>query len=103
MRFSQRMNLFKPSATLALNDRVLELRSQGVEIANLVVGDPDFNTPDHIKDAAKRALDENRTHYTPVPGWKELREAVLTGSRNRECGGQHRRQAGVVQCADVRC
>ena len=78
MRFSQRMNLFKPSATLALNDRVLELRSQGVEIANLVVGDPDFNTPDHIKDAAKRALDENRTHYTPVPGWKELREAVLS-------------------------
>lgn len=78
MRFSQRMNLFKPSATLALNDRVLELRSQGVEIANLVVGDPDFNTPEYIKNAAKRALDENRTHYTPVPGCKELREAVLS-------------------------
>ena len=77
MRFSQRMNLFKPSATLALNDRVLELRSEGVEIANLVVGDPDFNTPEFIKDAAKRALDENRTHYTPVPGGLELREAVL--------------------------
>lgn len=71
------MDLFKPSATLALNDRVLELRAQGVEIANLVVGDPDFNTPDNIKNAAKRALDENRTHYTPVPGYKELREAVL--------------------------
>lgn len=56
MRFSQRMNLFKPSATLALNDRVLELRSEGVEIANLVVGDPDFNTPEFIKNAAKRAM-----------------------------------------------
>ena len=56
---------------------MLELRSEGVEIANLVVGDPDFNTPEFIKDAAKRALDENRTHYTPVPGGLELREAVL--------------------------
>lgn len=78
MRFSQRMNLFKPSATLALNDRVLELRSQGVEIANLVAGDPDFNTPEYIKDAAKRALDKNFTHYTAVAGYKELREAVLS-------------------------
>ena len=85
MKFSQRMNLFKPSATLALNDRVLELRSSGVEIANLVVGDPDFNTPEFIKNAAKKALDENFTHYTPVPGSKELREA-LTAYLFREYG-----------------
>lgn len=53
-----------------------ELKAQGVDVINLSVGEPDFNTPDHIKEAAKRAIDENFTFYTPVPGYMSLRKAV---------------------------
>jgi len=53
-----------------------ELRAQGIDVVDLSVGEPDFNTPEHIKDAAKKAIDENWSHYTPVPGYLDLREAV---------------------------
>lgn len=53
-----------------------ELKAQGVDVINLSVGEPDFNTPDHIKEAAKRAIDDNFTFYTPVPGYMSLRKAV---------------------------
>ena len=65
-----------PSATLAMSQKSNELKAQGVDVINLSVGEPDFNTPDHIKDAAKRAIDENFTFYTPVPGYMSLRKAV---------------------------
>jgi aspartate aminotransferase len=53
-----------------------ELRASGIDVVDLSLGEPDFNTPDHIKEAAKKAIDENWSHYTPVPGYLELREAI---------------------------
>ena len=76
MRISDRLSRIKPSATLAVNTKAQELRAQGREIISLAVGQPDFNTPKHVCDAAKAALDEGFTRYTPVPGIPELREAV---------------------------
>ena len=64
------------SQTLAMSQRSQELRAAGVDVINLSVGEPDFDTPDHIKEAAKRAIDENFTRYTPVPGYLSLRKAI---------------------------
>jgi len=54
-----------------------EMKAQGIDVINLSVGEPDFNTPDHIKDAAKKAVDENYSRYSPVPGYPELRKAIV--------------------------
>ena len=75
-RISRRVESLSPSATLAMSAKSSELRAQGVDVINLSVGEPDFNTPDHIKEAAKRAIDENFTHYPPVPGYMDLRRAI---------------------------
>lgn len=82
---SARLNRLAPSATLAMSQRSNELRAQGVDVVNLSVGEPDFNTPQHIKDAAKKAIDDNYTHYSPVPGYPVLREAIADKLR-RENG-----------------
>lgn len=76
MRISERLERIKPSATLAVNAKAQELRAQGREIVSLAVGQPDFGTPQHVVEAAKAALDQGFTRYTPVPGIPELREAV---------------------------
>ena len=76
MKISERLARLKPSATLAVNTKAQELRASGREIISLAVGQPDFGTPEHVCEAAKAALDEGFTHYTPVPGIPELREAV---------------------------
>lgn len=65
-----------PSQTLAMSQKSSELKAQGVDVINLSVGEPDFATPDHIKEAAKKAIDENYTFYTPVPGYMSLRQAI---------------------------
>lgn len=65
-----------PSATLAMSQKSNELKAQGVDVINLSVGEPDFFTPDHIKEAAKKAVDENFSFYTPVPGYLTLRKAI---------------------------
>lgn len=65
-----------PSATLAMSQKSNELKAQGVDVINLSVGEPDFDTPDHIKEAACRAIAENFSRYTPVPGYMSLRKAV---------------------------
>ncbi len=75
-RISRRVESLSPSATLAMSAKSSELRAQGVDVINLSVGEPDFNTPDHIKEAAKRAIDDNYTHYPPVPGYMPLRRAI---------------------------
>lgn len=64
------------SATLAMSQKSSELKAAGVDVVNLSVGEPDFDTPSHIKEAAKKAIDENYSHYSPVPGYMSLREAV---------------------------
>lgn len=76
MRISERLAQIKPSATLAVNAKAQELRAQGREIISLAVGQPDFGTPQHVCDAAKAAMDDGFTRYTPVPGIPELRDAV---------------------------
>ncbi len=76
-QISQRVESLAPSATLAMSQKSSELRAQGVDVINLSVGEPDFNTPHHIKEAAKRAIDENFTFYTPVGGYLSLRKAIV--------------------------
>lgn len=71
------MNRLAPSATLAMSQKSNEMKAQGVDVINMSVGEPDFNTPDHIKDAAKKAIDENYSRYSPVPGYADLRKAIV--------------------------
>jgi aspartate aminotransferase len=73
---SDRINQLAESETLAMTRRSRELRAQGFDVINLSIGEPDFNTPEHIKTAAKLAIDQNYTHYPPVPGYPELRQAI---------------------------
>ena len=75
-QLSARLNALSPSATLAMSQKSQELKAQGLDVINLSVGEPDFNTPDHIKEAAKRAIDENYSFYTAVPGYMSLRQAI---------------------------
>lgn len=74
---SERLNRLSPSATLAMSQKSNELKAQGVDVINLSVGEPDFNTPDHIKEAAKQAIDKNFSRYSPVPGYPALRNAIV--------------------------
>lgn len=76
-KLSDRINNLSESATIAMAQRSRELQSEGKDVINLSLGEPDFHTPDFIKEAAKKAIDENYTTYTPVPGYLELREAIV--------------------------
>jgi len=76
MKLAQRITRIKPSATLTINTKAQELRAAGRQIVSLAVGEPDFRTPEHVCQAAKAAMDEGFTRYTPVPGIPELRTAV---------------------------
>lgn len=73
---SQRVNNLAQSQTLAMSQKSNELKAQGIDVINLSVGEPDFNTPDHIKQAAKDAVDHNFSFYSPVPGFMSLRKAI---------------------------
>ncbi len=79
---SDRLNRLSPSATLAMSQRSSELKAQGVDIINLSVGEPDFNTPDHIKEAAIQAVQDNWTRYSPVPGYPDLKKAIVAKLKN---------------------
>ena len=79
---SNRLNSLSPSATLAMSQKSAELKAQGVDVINLSVGEPDFNTPDHIKEAAKKAIDDNYSRYSPVPGYPALRNAIVAKLKN---------------------
>jgi len=76
MRLSSRLDLFNEPETLKMAKLGRELRAQGVDVIDLSLGEPDFDTPTHIKESLKRAVDENWSHYPPVAGYPELREAV---------------------------
>jgi aspartate aminotransferase len=76
MRISDRLRKLKPSATLAVNTKAQELKAQGREVVSLAVGEPDFGTPEHVRQAAKKAIDDGFTRYTPVPGIPDLRNAI---------------------------
>ena len=81
-KVSDRLASLSPSATLAMSQKSNELKAQGVDVINLSVGEPDFNTPDHIKEAAKKAIDENYSRYSPVPGYPALRNAIVAKLKN---------------------
>lgn len=75
-QLSDRLNRLAPSATLAMSQKSSEMKAQGIDVINMSVGEPDFNTPDHIKNAAKEAVDNNYSRYSPVPGYADLRKAI---------------------------
>lgn len=76
IQLSDRILSMEESATIAMSRKSRELKSQGVDVISLSLGEPDFHTPDFIKDAAKQAMDDNYTTYTPVPGYDELRQSI---------------------------
>ena len=76
-QLSARLNSLSPSETLAMSQKSNELKAQGFDVINMSVGEPDFFTPDHIKAAAKKAIDDNFSFYSPVPGYTDLRKAIV--------------------------
>lgn len=96
-QLSERLNRLSPSATLAMSQKSNELKAQGVNVINLSVGEPDFNTPTHIKEAAKEAIENNFSRYSPVPGYPELRNAIAAKLKN-ENGLDY--TAAQISCAN---
>lgn len=85
IRISNRINAMAQSATMAMTQKSGELRAQGVDVITMSVGEPDFNTPDFVKEAAKKAIDENYSKYSPASGYLSTREAIC-GKLERENG-----------------
>jgi aspartate aminotransferase len=81
-QLSNRLQRLAPSATLAMSQKSSEMKAQGIDVINMSVGEPDFNTPDQIKQAAKQAIDDNYSRYSPVPGYPELRKAIANKLKN---------------------
>lgn len=96
-QLSNRLNRLSPSATLAMSQKSGEMKAQGIDIINLSVGEPDFNTPDHIKAAAIKAVEENYSRYSPVAGYPALREAIVKKLKN-ENGLDY--TAAQISCAN---
>ncbi len=80
---SSRLMALGESETIAMSQRSRELQAKGIDVINLSLGEPDFDTPSHIKEAAKQAIDNNITHYPPVPGYPELRQAIADRLQRR--------------------
>ncbi|HRD42232.1 MAG TPA: aminotransferase class I/II-fold pyridoxal phosphate-dependent enzyme, partial [Ferruginibacter sp.] len=78
MLLSSLLTRFNEPETLKMAKLGRELRAGGIDVTDLSLGEPDFDTPDHIKAAAKKAIDDNYSHYTPVAGYLDLRQAVCT-------------------------
>src|SRR5690348_4889636 len=78
MELSSLLSRFSEPETLRMAKLGRELRAKGVDVIDLSLGEPDFDTPQHIKDAAKKAIDDNWSHYTPVSGFPDLREVVCS-------------------------
>ena len=81
-QLSDRLDRLAPSATLAMSQKSSEMRAQGVDVINMSVGEPDFNTPEFIKEAGKKAIDDNYSKYSPVPGYLALRQAISEKLKN---------------------
>ena len=94
---AERLNRLSSSATLAMSQKSNELKAQGVDVINMSVGEPDFDTPMHIKEAAKKAVDDNYSRYSPVPGYPALRNAIVAKLKN-ENGLEY--TATQISCAN---
>lgn len=97
METSLRLQRLSPSETLAMSQKSSELKAQGIDVINLSVGEPDFDTPDHIKEAAKKAIDENYSRYSPVAGYPALRNAIVAKLK-KENGLDY--TAAQISCAN---
>jgi aspartate aminotransferase len=94
---SNRVNSLSPSATIAMNQKSRDLQAKGINVINLSVGEPDFFTPDHIKAAAKKAIDENFSFYPPVAGFPDLLKAIAEKFK-RENNLDYTPQQIIVSC-----
>jgi len=99
---SQRASELKPSATLAISAKAKELKSQGLDVVGFGAGEPDFPTPAHIRDAAKRSLDRGETFYTPVGGTPDLKKAVVQRFA-QDYGLEYRPENILVSCGAKHC
>ena len=105
---SDALNRIQPSATIAISNKAMALKADGKDVIGLAAGEPDFDTPDNIKEAAIAAIRSGKTKYTAVDGIPELKAAILRQVQARERAGlqafagfgRNRRQAGAVQRAD---
>lgn len=97
MRLSERTKSIKPSVTLALAAKALALRAQGLDVVNFTAGEPDFDTPDRIKEAAVQALKKGMTKYTDVRGIESLREAIVE-KYQRDYGLRYDKNEILVSC-----
>ena len=94
-QLSDRLERLAPSATLAMSQKSNEMKAQGINVINMSVGEPDFDTPEHIKEAGKKAIDDNFSKYSPVPGYLDLREAI-SEKLSRENGLNYSAQEIIV-------
>ena len=97
MKFAQRMNSVKPSATLAVSAKATEMAEKGIDVISFALGEPDFDTPLHIREAAKNAIDAGFTHYTAVPGTSALRSAICEYFRREH--DVSAKPENVISCA----
>ena len=97
MKFSHRIQQVKPSMTLAIDAKAKELKAKGEDVISFGAGEPDFNTPDRIKQAAIRAIEANYTHYTPVGGTNELKDSIITKMK-RDNDLEYDRSQILVSC-----
>ncbi|MDD6436737.1 MAG: pyridoxal phosphate-dependent aminotransferase [Prevotella sp.] len=101
-QLSDRLNRLAPSATLAMSQKSNEMRAQGIDVINMSVGEPDFMTPQSIKNAGKKAIDDNYSKYSPVPGYAELRKAIAE-KLARENGLSYTFQEIIVGTGGKQC
>src|SRR5512145_1887606 len=95
MKLARRVANIQPSPTLAITSKAKAMKAQGIDVVGFGAGEPDFDTPDHIKAVAKKALDDGYTKYTPVPGTPELKDAVLAKLK-RDNGLEYKRENVIV-------
>ena len=102
MQLSSNLSRFSESETIKMSKLARELKAQGINVINLSLGEPDFNTPAHIKEAGKKAIDENYSHYTPVSGYPELKEAICK-KLLRDNGLEYKPEQIVVSTGAKQC
>ena len=95
MKLARRVGKIQPSPTLAITNKANQMKAQGIDVVGFGAGEPDFDTPDHIKAVAKKALDDGYTKYTPVPGSPELKDAVIAKLK-RDNGLEYKRENIIV-------
>ncbi len=95
MKLARRVANIQPSPTLAITSKAKAMKAQGIDVVGFGAGEPDFDTPDHIKAVAKKALDDGYTKYTPVPGTPELKDAVIAKLK-RDNGLEYKRENIIV-------